>query len=39
MLVKEELDNDVLFYFSNNGNQVKASRLFAGNMHELALKR
>lgn len=38
-LTKHELKNDTLCYLSFNGNVVKASRLFAGNEHEIQVKR
>jgi sugar (pentulose or hexulose) kinase len=38
-LTVEELSNDCLCYLSYTGNAVKASRLFAGNEHELQVKR
>ena len=38
-LTKEELKNDCLCYMSYDGKPVKASRLFAGNEHEIQVKR
>ena len=38
-LTKDELEKDCLFYFSYQGKPVKASRLFAGNEHELNIKK
>lgn len=38
-LTAEELNNDCLCYLSYTGNAVKASRLFAGNEHEMQVKR
>lgn len=38
-LTAEELANDVLAYMQLNGKQVKASRLFAGNEHEIVIKK
>ena len=38
-LTGEELDSDTLFYLSCTGEPVKASRIFAGNEHELQVKR
>lgn len=38
-LTSEELENDVLAYMQLDGNPVKASRLFAGNEHEIVVKR
>ena len=37
-LTSEELANDVLAYMQLDGNPVKASRLFAGNEHEIVSK-
>lgn len=37
-LSAEELENDVLAYMQLDGNPVKASRLFAGNEHEIVIK-
>jgi len=39
VLTAEELANDVLAYMQLNGKQVKASRLFAGNEHEIVSKK
>ncbi len=38
-LTKEELENDVLAYMQLDGKPVKASRLFAGNEHEIVVKK
>lgn len=38
-LSEEELQQDCLFYLTYSGTAVKASRLFAGHMHELQVKR
>ena len=38
-LTAVELENDVLCFMQFNGNPVKAARLFAGNTHEIQLKR
>lgn len=38
-LTKEELDKDCLFYLTNSGTPVKASRLFAGYEHEVQSNR
>ena len=38
-LTSEELENDVLAYMQLDGKPVKASRLFAGNEHEIMLKK
>ncbi len=38
-LTSEELENDVLAYMQLDGKPVKASRLFAGNEHEIVLKK
>ncbi len=38
-LTSTELENDVLAYMQLNGKQVKASRLFAGNEHEIVVKK
>ena len=38
-LTREELDHECLCYLSYTGNPVKASRLFAGHMHELQTKK
>lgn len=38
-ITDEELANDCLCYLQYKGNPVKASRLFAGNEHELQIKR
>ncbi len=38
-LTKEELKNDCLCFIAYNGKPVKASRLFAGNVHEQEVKR
>lgn len=39
ILTEEELTNDCLCYLQYNGRQVKASRLFAGNEHEIQTKK
>ncbi len=38
-LTNEELQKDCLCYLQYNGKPVKASRLFAGNLHEQQIKR
>ena len=38
-LTEEELKNDCLCYMSYTGNPIKASRLFAGNEHEMETNR
>jgi L-fuculokinase len=38
-LTKEELEADCLCYLQYNGKPVKASRIFAGNLHEQQIKR
>jgi len=38
-ITNEELSKDCLCYLQYNGSPVKASRLFAGNEHELQIKR
>ena len=38
-LTSEELMKDCLCYMSITGNPVKSSRLFLGNMHDIALKK
>ena len=38
-LTKEELENDCLCYMTYESKPVKASRLFAGNEHEIQVKR
>ncbi len=38
-ITKDELEKDCLLYISYQGKPVKASRLFAGNEHELQVKR
>jgi len=38
-LTKSELSNDCLCYLTYSGQSIKASRLFAGNDHELQVKR
>jgi sugar (pentulose or hexulose) kinase len=38
-LTEDELNNDCLCYMSYTGNAVKASRLFAGNEHEIETRR
>ncbi|MBP6431485.1 MAG: carbohydrate kinase [Ferruginibacter sp.] len=38
-LTEDELNNDCLCYMSYTGNAVKASRLFAGNEHEIETNR
>ena len=38
-LTKSELEQDCLFYLSYAGDPVKASRLFAGNEHDVQTKR
>jgi hypothetical protein len=38
-ITKEELKKDVLYYMTYQGRPVKASRLFAGNEHEIQVRR
>jgi sugar (pentulose or hexulose) kinase len=38
-LTREELQKDCLCYLTHQGNAVKASRLFAGHIHEQQIKR
>jgi hypothetical protein len=39
LLTGDELKQDCLCYLSSRGKQIKASRLFAGNYHELEIKK